>query len=180
MQRKIVRMICFKRKFDTVTKFFSDNKILTVHELYVYDLMKFCLRSLNQKHPTCFLNSLLTFKNFAYNTRISEGRIFVPLFCKNKVKSCSLTNRGSQLLNIMSINELFLKILDCCQKMKNTVSSINSKIISYVAITSWCKTYFFEFFNFKKWYPLAKCYKTTILGLRFYAENMTLQILVFF
>ena len=109
MQRKIVRMICFKRKFDTVTKFFSDNKILTVHELYVNDLMKFCLRSLNQKHPTCFLNSLLTFKNFAYNTRISEGRIFVPLFCKNKVKSCSLTNRGSNLLNIMSINELFFE-----------------------------------------------------------------------
>ena len=112
MQRKIVRMICFKRKFDTVTKFFSDNKILTVHEQYVYDLMKFCLRSLNQKHPTCFLNFLFTFKNFAYNTRISEGRIFVPLFCKNKVKSCSLTNRGSKLLNIMCINELFLKILD--------------------------------------------------------------------
>ena len=37
MQRKIVRMICFKSKFDTITKLFSDNKILTVHELYVYD-----------------------------------------------------------------------------------------------------------------------------------------------
>ena len=68
--------------------------------------MKFCLRSLNQKHPTCFLNSLFALKNFAYNTRISEGRTFVPPFCKNKVKSCSLTNRGSKLLNIMSINKL--------------------------------------------------------------------------
>ena len=64
MQRKIVRMICFKRKFDTITKFFSDNKILTVHELYVYDLTRFCLRSLNQEHPTCFLNSFFTFKKF--------------------------------------------------------------------------------------------------------------------
>ena len=90
MQRKIVRMICFKKKFDTITKFFFDNKILTVHELYVYDLMKFCLQSLN---PTCFLNSLFTLKNFAYNTRISEGRTFVPPFCKNKVKSCFLTTR---------------------------------------------------------------------------------------
>ena len=106
MQRKIVRMICFKKKFDTITKFFSDNKILTVHELYVYDSMKFCLRSLNQKHTNCYLNSLFTFKNFAYNTRISEGRTFVPPFCKNKVKSCSLTNTGSKLLNILSINKL--------------------------------------------------------------------------
>ena len=38
----------------------------------------------------------------------------------------------------------------------------------------------FNFFIFKKLYPLAKCYQTTILGLRFYAENMTLQILVVF
>ena len=73
---------------------------------YVYDLMKFCLRSLNQKHPTCFLNSLFTFKNFAYNTRFSEGQSFVPPFCKNKKKSCSLANRGSKLLNIMSRNKL--------------------------------------------------------------------------
>ena len=43
---------------------------------------------------------------FAYNTRISEGRIFVPPFGRNKVKSCSLTNKGSMLLNIMSINKL--------------------------------------------------------------------------
>ena len=64
--------------------------------------------------------------------------------------------------------------------MKNTVSSINFKIISYVEITSWCKTYFFEFLFFLKWYPLAKCYQTIVLGLRFYAENMSLQILVVF
>ena len=140
--------------------------------------MKFCLRSLNQNHPTCFINSLFTLKNFAYNTRISEGRTFVPPFCKNKVKSCSLTDRGSKLLNIMSINKLLPENIGLMSKMKNTFSSISLKIISFVAITSWCKTYFFEFFF--KWYPLAKCYQTTILGLRFYAENMTLQILVVF
>ena len=68
--------------------------------------MKFCLRSLNQKHSICFLNSLFTFKNFDYNKRISEGQTFVPPFCKNIVKSCSLTKRGSKLLNIMSISRL--------------------------------------------------------------------------
>ena len=109
-------MICFKRKFDTVTKFFSDNKTLIVHELYVYDLMKFYLRSLNKKYPTCFLNSLFTFKIFAYNTRISEGRIFVPPLCKNKVKSCSLTNRGSKLLNVKSINKLLIENIGLMSK----------------------------------------------------------------
>ena len=78
--------------------------------------MKFCLRSLNQKHPTCFLNSLITLKIFAYNTRISEGRTFVPPFCKNKVKSCSLTNRSSKLLNIMSINKLLLENIGLISK----------------------------------------------------------------
>ena len=186
MQRKIVRMICFKRKFDTITKFFSDNKILTVHELYVYDLMKFCLRSLNQKHPTCLVNSLFTFKNFAY-TRISEGRTFVPPFCKNKVKSCSLTNRGSKLLNIMNINKLLPEKIGLMSK--NEDYSFVHEEYSFVhkfEDNCICCNYelvqniFLWIFIFEKWYPLVKCYQTAILGLRFYAETMTLQILVVF
>ena len=120
MQRKIVCMICFKRKFDTITKFFSDSKILTVHELNVYDLMKFCLQSLNQKHPTCFLNSLFTFKNFAYYTRISKGRT------KNLLKKKKNSVNHEELRNIKMFEDLsaarvnFLKIMKSGERIQST------------------------------------------------------------
>ena len=38
-QRKIIRMIFFKRKYDSIISTFYDNKILTVHELYICDLL---------------------------------------------------------------------------------------------------------------------------------------------
>ena len=71
-----------------------------------YELTKFCLRSLNQKHSTFFLNSMFSLISFAYNTRNSIFQNFVPPFCNNKQISCSLTNRGSKLLNILAENNL--------------------------------------------------------------------------
>ena len=85
-QRKIIRMIFFKRKYDIITSTFYDNKILTVHELYIYDLLKFCLRSAHNRNPNPYLNSLFTLKNFAFNTRKSSSITFCPPFCKNKTK----------------------------------------------------------------------------------------------
>ena len=99
-----------KRKYDTIFKFFFEVKIMTVNELYIYELTKFCLKSLKQRHSNFCLNSMFSLKSFAYNTRNSKYRCFVPPFCNNE-KSCSLTNRGSELLNILAeINLLPEKI----------------------------------------------------------------------
>ena len=45
MQQKTIRIINFKKKYDTISKFIFEKKILTVNELYIYELAKFCLRS---------------------------------------------------------------------------------------------------------------------------------------
>ena len=102
-------MIFFKRKYDSITSTFYDNKILTVHELYIYDLLEFCLRSAHNRYPNPYLNSLFTLKNFAYNTRKSSSITFCPPFCKNRTNIQSLTYRGSRLLNILGENSLLPK-----------------------------------------------------------------------
>ena len=106
LQRKIVRMIYFKNKYDSITEALVDNKILTVHELYVYDLLKFCIRSLNREHSTLFLNTMFSLKRYSYNTRKSKYTSFVTHCCKNNIKANSLTNRGSKLLNLLSEKNL--------------------------------------------------------------------------
>ena len=58
MQRKILRLIYFKSKHESVSKVFEDMKILTVHELYVYELIKLVSKSVNNLSTTAF------FKNF--------------------------------------------------------------------------------------------------------------------
>ena len=92
LQRKIVRMIYFKNKYDSITEALIDKKILTVHELYIYDLLKFCICSLNQKHSTLFLNTMFSLKRYSYNTRKSKYTSFVTHCCKNNTKANSLTN----------------------------------------------------------------------------------------
>ena len=76
LQRKIVRMIYFKNKCDSITEALIDNEILTVHELYIYDLVK------------------------------SKYTSFVTHCCENNTKTNSLTNRGSKLLNLLNENNL--------------------------------------------------------------------------
>ena len=46
MQRKIPRIIKFKKNFENITQTVIDNKILSAHELYLFVLLKFCFSSM--------------------------------------------------------------------------------------------------------------------------------------
>ena len=107
LQKKIIRMIYKVRKFDSIRERFREHKILTVHELYVYDLLKFCLRSINKLNSTAFLNDFFTLKTkSAYFTRKSIGIQFEAPCCKTKTKRQSIWLRGCKLLKIFSDNNL--------------------------------------------------------------------------
>ena len=86
---------------------FREHKILTVHELYVYDLLKFCLRSINKLNSTAFLNDFFTLKTkSAYFTRKSIGIQFEAPCSKTKTKRQSIWLRGCKLLKIFRDNNL--------------------------------------------------------------------------
>ena len=59
MQGKILRLIYFKSKHEIVSKVFEDIKILRVHELYVYELIKFVCKSVNNPSTTAFSRNFL-------------------------------------------------------------------------------------------------------------------------
>ena len=55
--KKIFRLIYFQSKHESVSKAFADMKIVTVHELYVLELMKFWCKSLNYLSTTAFFKT---------------------------------------------------------------------------------------------------------------------------
>ena len=69
MQKKILRLILILKFRQSVSEYFDILNILTVHELYVYELLKFVLRSLNKLHTDDYLNSLYEFDVTTHSTR---------------------------------------------------------------------------------------------------------------
>ena len=82
-EKKIVRVAYYKRNFDSFRKFLSSGKILTVHELFVNDLSKFVLRSLNNINATkCFFFS--SYKSPEFLTRSAAWVNFKNRLCNCK------------------------------------------------------------------------------------------------
>ena len=57
-QRKILKLIYFRNRREQSDDIFIRNQLLTVHELHVYELLKFVLRSVNKLHSEDFLNNV--------------------------------------------------------------------------------------------------------------------------
>ena len=67
-----MRIIHFKSFKESVTKIMLETNTLTVHELYVYELVKFFYRSILKMHAESFLNNLFSFeKTSIFSTRRS-------------------------------------------------------------------------------------------------------------
>ena len=69
LQKMILKLICFRKRGDHSEDFFVKNQQLTMHELHVYELLKFVLRSINNLHSEDFLNNLFSFENQLRDTR---------------------------------------------------------------------------------------------------------------
>ena len=109
MQRKIIRLIYFKSKLESVSKVFEDKKILTVHELYVYELIKFVCRSVNNLATTAFFKSFYELNPGQKRTRSSRLVTFTISSKRSTFHSFSLKHRGSKVLNFLSRKGLLPK-----------------------------------------------------------------------
>ena len=106
LQRKIFRLNFFKRFKDSISPILLKHGVLTVHELYVYELLKFVLRSVLSLHSESYFNNIFTFKNQdAYLTRSSTGVMAMPA-AKKKFQRVSLKYRGAKLFNILRQNNV--------------------------------------------------------------------------
>ena len=59
IQKKLFDLFFSKENTKTFDKFFMMKNFLTVHELHVYELLEFVLRSIAGLHSEPFLNELL-------------------------------------------------------------------------------------------------------------------------
>ena len=75
-------------------------QILSVQQLYVYEIMKFAFRSIRQEMPTEHMNNLFQRKQSNRSCRSENNNKFItPIVCNNWDKF-SLRHRGTRLLNV--------------------------------------------------------------------------------
>ena len=75
LQNKFIRSICFLRKSDSVDHLFELHRILPIHKLYIYDLLKFALRSYNNLLDDEYINNLICHRQYLRNLRSSSVHI---------------------------------------------------------------------------------------------------------
>ena len=110
MQRKILRLIYFKSKHESVSKVFEDIKILTVHELYVYELINLYANRSIIFQPLLFSKffvSSITVKNVPEVLDCSLLQ-FHPSYQRSIL--FPFKHRGSKVLNFLSRKGLLPKI----------------------------------------------------------------------
>ena len=105
-QKKIVRLILRKRKFESVFDDFYRLKILSVFELHAYDLLKFTLTCVNKHHSDPDMNKLFLTKTANRITRSSNKGYLVVPNCRNNLQSHSIQSRGAKLINFLLRNDI--------------------------------------------------------------------------
>ena len=73
----------FLRNRDSFSILFERAIILTVHELYIYELLKILCRSLASMHTSNFLNNIFENNTYILNIRTSKKRSVENARCSN-------------------------------------------------------------------------------------------------
>ena len=123
MQKKVLRLILFLKYWQSVSEYFDILNILTVHELYVYELLKFVLRSLNKLHTDDFLNSLYEFDVTTHSTGRSQRSFLKIPKCRKILEKNWLKYPRTKLLNIFIDNGIF------CSNLCNMSQSVFTKTV---------------------------------------------------
>ena len=105
--KKILRLIVFPKYTENVTQFFEKYKVLTAHELHIYELLKFVIKSVNKMHTDTYLNEFFSFEPRSNNSfrRSLKWFLKVPK-CKRKFERNSWRYRGAKLLNLFIENNV--------------------------------------------------------------------------
>ena len=96
-QRKMIRLILFKKRNASIETDMIKHNVLSLTQLYFYDLIQFTLRSVSKELPSEFLNNLYTRANSRATRMQSAFKYLIPRG-KNNWDNFSLKTRGIGLL----------------------------------------------------------------------------------
>ena len=88
-QRRIIRAIFFRKKYDSIKDIFERKQILTVFELYVNEIFREVFYQLRSESPVIFLNKGFVNK---YDTRSARKGHLQTSYCRTVAKSKSIQN----------------------------------------------------------------------------------------
>ena len=80
---------------------FVEIKVLSVYELYCFELIKFSLKALRQETPSSPLNNLYKRMEPSFPTRNSKKGLLTTVKCQSKYQKTSLRLRGTKVVNAL-------------------------------------------------------------------------------
>ena len=96
-QRRIIRAIFFK-KFESIANILLENKVLTVYELYMEELVKELFKELRHETPVKYLVEINAQSNKP-STRWKEKGLLCSNYCRTVVKRKSIENTLRKVYN---------------------------------------------------------------------------------
>ena len=128
MQKKLLRIINFKGPRDTSLPLFQNCNILNVYDLYLVELTKFTLFSINGLFGNEYLNRLYVQRTSRDTRSVSKGMYVVPRVNTTFDKH-SLSRRGSILLNFFLKKNLLREKKLSRTKIYNFVENLKQNVL---------------------------------------------------
>ena len=140
LQKKIIKLIYFRKKSDSANDIFVKNNLINIYQLHIYELLKLVLKSLSGLHCESYLNSLFSFSPSRPKRSASKTFLMEPS-CKRMIEKRSVKFRASKLFNALSkadvlsyniigSNEKVIKSF--YHKFKDTFLVNNDDIVKYI------------------------------------------------
>ena len=137
MQKKILRTIYKRKRFESVTQKFEETRILTAFELFVYELFKYIVQLITTNEQSWFStlrehNQNTRVTRSTHNNLITKPRVHVSKFenflqHRGAVLYNTLTSSGvlPKNLNFLNSNERFR----LCKNFRNNILPGNIEFI---------------------------------------------------
>ena len=167
LQKKILMFFFFRKRCDSSTDLFVNNRILIVYELHLYELLKFVLPSLWGLHSESYLNEMFVFEKPNIIRRSNTGFVKVPSYRK-KVERNFVKCRAIKLYNHLIDSGVFSSdirsynasnIINFYHKLKNSFLVDNPALVQLS---------FAPKIPMGKLPPLAACYTSIQMRLAFW------------
>ena len=141
LQKKILKLIYFRKKSDSTNDSIVKNNLLNIYQLHIYELLKVVMKSMSGLHRESYLNSLFSFSPLR-PTRSASKTLLMEPSCRRMIEKRSVKFRASKLFNaslskadvlsynIIGSNEEDIKSF--YHKFKDTFLVNNGDLVKYI------------------------------------------------
>ena len=105
LQKRILRAVVFKRRYESIKEIMDENKLLTFFDLYFFEMFKYLFMELRSDKKNGFLSQIYSQKSGPCTRSKAKGVIKVTKFSAT-AKQRSLTVRIVQAFNHLKQNDL--------------------------------------------------------------------------